>query len=114
MRRDIARYHNRLGVSADLRRRLGLHEPGQQPESADSIVDVAFADTEAKQIKLTWADDRSGRLVMDDDGRVLKLVVLGAQGRDWETARELFQKYDCVDDVAKKLQERSAVLRSPD
>lgn len=108
LRREIMRYHNRLGVSADLRRRLGLHEKTPADVSANSVVEVGIADIEAKQIKLTWADERSGRLVMDDDGNVLKLVVFGGQGRDWDTAKKLFGKYDRMEDIARKLQEHGA------
>lgn len=103
LRREIARYHNRLGVSADLSRRLGLHEDRRRRASAAPIVDMGIADIEAKQIKLTWADDRTGRLVMDDDGNVLKLVVFGSQGRDWATAKDLFGKHDRMEDIARKL-----------
>lgn len=99
------RYHNRLGVSADLRRGLGLHERTSADLAASDIVEVGIADIEAKQIRLTWADERSGRVVMDDDGKVLKLVVFGKQGRDWETTKELYGNYGRIEDVTKKLQE---------
>ncbi|KAL7920061.1 Cenp-O kinetochore centromere component domain-containing protein [Trichoderma austrokoningii] len=110
LRREIMRYHNRLGVSADLRRSLGAHSSSNNnmaPSSPNNaIVDVSIADTEAKQIRLTWADERNGRLVMDDDGRVVKFVVFGASdGRDWETTRQLGDSQGRVEDVAKMLQE---------
>ncbi|KAI5464205.1 Cenp-O kinetochore centromere component-domain-containing protein [Mariannaea sp. PMI_226] len=105
LRREIVRYHNRLGVSADLRRGLGLHEKTADDLTPNDIVEVGIADIEAKQIRLTWADERSGRIVMDDDGKVLKLVVFGKEGRDWETTKELSGKYDRIEDVTKKLQE---------
>lgn len=107
LRREIARYHNRLGVAADLRRRLGLHEAASPSSSlsADSIVEVGIADIQAKQIKLTWADERSGRLTMDDDGNVQKLVIFGNEGRDWETAKELFGTHHRIEDIVQRLQE---------
>ncbi|KAH0497382.1 hypothetical protein TgHK011_004688 [Trichoderma gracile] len=113
LRREIMRYHNRLGVAADLRRSLGAHSShslmaadGSLPPSA--IVDVSIADTEAKQIRLTWADERNGRLVMDDDGRVVKFMVFGAEGRDWETTRQLGERQGRVEDVAKMLEDFAA------
>ncbi|PTB79988.1 hypothetical protein M440DRAFT_1435729 [Trichoderma longibrachiatum ATCC 18648] len=113
LRREIMRYHNRLGVSADLRRSLGAHSShslmaadGSLPPN--TIVDVSIADTEAKQIRLTWADERNGRLVMDDDGRVVKFMVFGAEGRDWETTRQLGESQGRVEDVAKMLEEYAA------
>ncbi|KAF7544919.1 hypothetical protein G7Z17_g9570 [Cylindrodendrum hubeiense] len=105
LRREIVRYHNRLGVSADLRRGLGLHDQTAENLTANDIVDVGIADIEAKQIRFTWADERSGRVVMDDDGKVLKLMVFGKQGRDWETTKELYGNYDRIEDVAKRLRE---------
>ncbi|RFU73678.1 hypothetical protein TARUN_8573 [Trichoderma arundinaceum] len=111
LRREIMRYHNRLGVSADLRRSLGAHSqtaadgPSLPP---NAIVDVSIADPEAKQIRLTWADERNGRLVMDDDGRVVKFMVFGAEGRDWETTRQLKEGQGRVEDIAKMLEEYAA------
>ncbi|POR36858.1 Uncharacterized protein TPAR_02953 [Tolypocladium paradoxum] len=107
LRRDITRYHNRLGVSADLRRRLGLHDATEASASANSVVEVGIADIEAKQIRVSWADERSGRLVMDDDGNVRKLLVFGRQGRDWEMTKELFGKCDRMEDIARRLEEHS-------
>ncbi|KAM0513820.1 hypothetical protein ACHAPE_007421 [Trichoderma viride] len=109
LRREIMRYHNRLGVSADLRRSLGAHSNSNSNKTIsqdNAIVDVSIADTEAKQIRLTWADERNGRLVMDDDGKVVKFVVFGAaDGRDWETTRQLGDSQGRVEDVAKMLEE---------
>ncbi|PON29216.1 hypothetical protein TGAM01_v202322 [Trichoderma gamsii] len=109
LRREIMRYHNRLGVSADLRRSLGAHSNKDSNKTAtqnNAIIDVSIADTEAKQIRLTWADERNGRLVMDDDGKVVKFVVFGAtDGRDWETTRQLGDSQGRVEDVAKMLEE---------
>lgn len=108
LRRDILRYHNRLGVSADLRRALGLQEQDSQSLGDNAIVSVGLADIEAKQIELTWADERSGRLVMDDDGKVLRLAVFGSQGRDWDTTSQLFENNDRIEDVVKKIQQHAA------
>lgn len=100
------RYHNRLGVSADLRRSLGAHGDNKTATPPNAIIDVSIADTEAKQIRLTWADERNGRLVMDDDGKVVKFVVFGAaEGRDWETTRQLGDGQGRVEDIAKTLKE---------
>lgn len=107
LRREIMRYHNRLGVSADLRRSLGAHSNSNKTATQNNvIIDVSIADTEAKQIRLTWADERNGRLVMDDDGKVVKFVVFGAtDGRDWETTRQLGDSQGRVEEVAKMLGE---------
>lgn len=100
------RYHNRLGVSADLRRSLGAHSSKKTTTPPNAIIDVSIADTEAKQIRLTWADERNGRLVMDDDGKVVKFVVFGAtENRDWETTRQLGDSEGRVEDIAKMLEE---------
>lgn len=108
LRREVTRYHNRMGVTADLRRGLGLHQAKEEGLKLNDIVDVSIADIEAKQIRLTWADERSGRLVMDNDGKVVKMVVYGEQGRDWETTKELYGDNDRIEDVVKQLQEYAA------
>ncbi|KHN98734.1 Centromere protein Cenp-O [Metarhizium album ARSEF 1941] len=108
LRREIVRYHNRLGVSADLRRRLGLRERGAQAAAPNALVEAGIADIEAKQISLAWANNKTGRLVMDDDGNVVKFVVFGSDGRDWEASSAIFSKHDTIDDVARKLEERLA------
>ncbi|KAF9776176.1 hypothetical protein IL306_005674 [Fusarium sp. DS 682] len=104
LRREIARYHNRLGVSADLRRSLGLHDKIDDTVMPDDIVEVGIADIEAKQIRFSWADDRSGRVVMDNDGKVVKLMMFSREGRDWETTTELSGNYERVEDVVKILE----------
>ena len=103
LRREIVRYHNRMGVAADLRRGLGLQDERQDLDPND-VVDIGIADIEAKQIKFTWADERSGRLVMDDDGKVTKLMVFGSQGRDWVTTKELLGDDDRIEDIVERLQ----------
>jgi central kinetochore subunit Mal2/MCM21 len=67
------------------------------------LVDITPADAEAKQLTLEWADGRVGRLVMDDDGDIVKLVVLGENGRDHEAARELLGGARSVEDVVRRL-----------
>lgn len=106
LRREIVRYHNRLGVSADLRRRLGLHERGGPAVAPNALLEAGIADIEAKQISLAWANDKTGRLIMDDDGNVVKFVVFGSDGRDWEASGAVFDKNDSIEDVARKLEER--------
>lgn len=69
-------------------------------------MEAGIADIEAKQISLTWANDKTGRLIMDDDGNVVKFVVFGSDGRDWEASGAVFDKNDSIEDVARKLEER--------
>lgn len=107
VRREIVRYHNRLGSSADLRRSIIISQAEDETQLADDdIVDVGIADIEAKQIKLSWADDRSGRLVMDDNGKVVKLMVFNADGgRDWDTTTKLSKDGgEHIEDIVKTLQ----------
>lgn len=103
LRREIVRYHNRLGVSADLRRNLRLHELTHENVTPGDIVDIGIADIEAKHIRLSWADDRNGRINMDDDGKVQKFMVFGPEGRDWESTKELHGENERIEEVAAKL-----------
>ncbi|KAL2020972.1 hypothetical protein VTK56DRAFT_7746 [Thermocarpiscus australiensis] len=127
LRREIVRYHHRLGVVADLREAAGLgrkkseggedvsaedgeEEPEegregreQQRRTANQLVDISPADAEAKHLTIEWADGRTGRLVMGNDGEIVKLVVVGENGRDREAGRELLGGAVRVDDVARRL-----------
>ncbi|ROW16548.1 hypothetical protein VPNG_02872 [Cytospora leucostoma] len=108
LRREIIRYHNRVAVIADLRRSLGLdgrkRDAGRLAERS-SILAISAADAEAKQVRMDWKDGRSGRIVINDDGDVDRVVVFGDQGRDRETAREALSRGSRLELVARKLAE---------
>ncbi|EFW99153.1 hypothetical protein CMQ_5574 [Grosmannia clavigera kw1407] len=90
LRRALVRYHNRLAVIGDLRRAVQQRSADDSESHDTALADVSGADTEAKQIRLDWADNRTGRLVMDDSGNIQQLVVIGATGiRDRAAARAL-------------------------
>lgn len=106
LRRDIVRYHNRVSVIADLRRAVGLDGKRRDAEElaeSSALLAISAADTEAKQVRVDWKDGRSGRLVIGDDGDVVKLVVFGDMGRDRELTRELLSDGSRLEDVARKL-----------
>ncbi|KUI62122.1 hypothetical protein VP1G_09267 [Cytospora mali] len=106
LRREILRYHNRIAVIADLRRAVGLDgkkRDAQELAEQSSLLAISAADAEAKQVRIDWKDGRSGRLVIGDDGDVVKLVVFGEQGRDREVTRELLSGGSRLEDVARKL-----------
>ncbi|EGS22790.1 uncharacterized protein CTHT_0012650 [Thermochaetoides thermophila DSM 1495] len=114
LRREVVRYHNRLGVVADLRRAAELagkknqedDEKGEEQQRKREnmrLVDIRPADVEAKQIAIEWEDGRTGRLVMDDDGEIVKLVIVGENGRDHEAKRDLLGGARRVEDVVKRL-----------
>ncbi|KAK3330965.1 Cenp-O kinetochore centromere component-domain-containing protein [Apodospora peruviana] len=108
LRREIVRYHHRMGVVADLRKAAGLGRKKKKSSVGDGtqqqlLVDISPADAEAKQISIDWADGRTGRLVMSDDGEIVKLVALGEHGRDREAVRELLGGAVRVDDVTRRL-----------
>ncbi|KAJ4416629.1 hypothetical protein N0V82_006639 [Gnomoniopsis sp. IMI 355080] len=106
LRREIVRYHNRLAVMADMRKTLGLD--GKRKDAKElaercPIYAISAADNEAKQIRIDWKDGRSGRLVLNDDGEVVKAAVFGDRGRDREVTRELLSSGGRLEDVAKRL-----------
>ncbi|ROW10192.1 hypothetical protein VMCG_01877 [Cytospora schulzeri] len=106
LRREILRYHNRVAVIADLRRAVGLDgrkRDARELAGRSSLLGISAADAEAKQVRIDWKDGRSGRLVIGDDGDVVKLVVFGEQGRDREMTRELLSGGSRLEDVARKL-----------
>ncbi|KAK4229052.1 Cenp-O kinetochore centromere component-domain-containing protein [Podospora fimiseda] len=93
LRREVTRYHHRLGVVADLR----------EAAVGEEIVEVSAVDAEAKQVSFEWADGRIGRLVMGDDGEVEKLVVVVEGERDRETGRELLGGKVDVQEIVRRL-----------
>jgi central kinetochore subunit Mal2/MCM21 len=100
-----------LGVVADLRKAAGLGKRGKGGEAEDEkdaesegkLASITAADAEAKQISIEWADGRAGRLVMGDDGEVVKVVAVGDHGRDRDMVRELLGGATRVEDVVKRL-----------
>jgi central kinetochore subunit Mal2/MCM21 len=92
LRREIVRHHNRIAIVADIRKALGLGpSTGESGEEAAerTIKDASVADPEAKQIKIDFTDGRTGRIVMDEDGKMLKFVVFGENGRERRISRDL-------------------------
>lgn len=106
LRRELVRYHNRAAVIGDMKKAAGLgskKSPGQEP-SETAILDISAADAEAKQISLQWRDGRSGRLVMNDDGAVVKMVVQGDNGQDRETVRQFLGGAVRIEEVTQRLE----------
>ncbi|KAI1483278.1 hypothetical protein K445DRAFT_318294 [Daldinia sp. EC12] len=105
LRRELVRYHNRTAVIGDLRSMAGLEsKKGKAKELEVPIADISAADAQAKQIRVEWSDGRSGRLVMDDDGDIVKMVVQGEDGQDRETMRQFLGGSLRVEDVVKQLE----------
>ncbi|KAI1815627.1 Cenp-O kinetochore centromere component-domain-containing protein [Poronia punctata] len=105
LRRELVRYHNRAAVIGDLRKAVGLGSK-KAPDDKDtetSIANVSLADAEAKQVTIEWRDGRTGRLVMDDDGEIVKMVVQGDNGQDRETVREFLAGATRVEEVSQRL-----------
>ncbi|KAL2065304.1 hypothetical protein VTL71DRAFT_2973 [Oculimacula yallundae] len=91
LRREIVGYHNRITVVKGLRREFRLDEKESRKGKGREkvIVDISAADAETKQIRIEWVDGRIGRVVVDEKGVVKKCVVIGEDGRDWETERRV-------------------------
>ncbi|KAK0717097.1 Cenp-O kinetochore centromere component-domain-containing protein [Lasiosphaeria miniovina] len=116
LRREIVRYHHRLGVVADLRKAAGLgrkkkriaedeggEEEQEEERQARGLININPADAEAKQLSIEWVDGRTGRLVLGDDGEILKFVAVGDNGRDRDAVRELLGGAARVDEVVERL-----------
>jgi central kinetochore subunit Mal2/MCM21 len=110
LRREVARYHARLGGIADMRRAVGLEKKagegkGKQRASGagQTVVYVGSADPEARHVQIEWEDGRTGRLVLGSNGKVEKLAVFQDALRDRATARELLADGSTIEDVAQRL-----------
>jgi len=106
LRREIVRYHNRAGIIGEMSRAAALASDASETEE-DDLVNVMAADAQAKQIELGWADGRTGRLVMDDDGKIEKMVVYRDEVRDRQTQRDLLGDSQHIDDVVRLMLMRS-------
>ena len=108
LRRELVRYHNRVAVIGDLRKAAGLEGKRRKSKEATveggpAIVDISAADAEAKQIRVEWSDGKSGRLVMNDDGEILRMVVQGANGQHRETVRQFLGGAVRIEEISKHL-----------
>ncbi|KAK8024187.1 Cenp-O kinetochore centromere component-domain-containing protein [Apiospora rasikravindrae] len=92
LRRELVRYQNRIGIVGDLHKAVE-QKNSQASEVLDDdtvkIQNISPADAEAKQISVEWSDGKAGRLIIDDDGKIVKMAVQGEQGRDRGAARDL-------------------------
>ncbi|KAK8073706.1 hypothetical protein PG994_004605 [Apiospora phragmitis] len=91
LRRELVRYQNRIGIIGDLQKVVGSNngQAGERDADAAIIRDISPADAEAKQISVEWSDGKAGRLIIDDDGRIIKMAVQGEHGRDRGAVRDL-------------------------
>ncbi|KAI2470089.1 Cenp-O kinetochore centromere component-domain-containing protein [Annulohypoxylon bovei var. microspora] len=107
LRRELVRYHNRTAAIGDLRSSAGLERKTGERERAREgevpIVDISAADAQAKQIRVEWGDGRSGRLVIGDDGDIVKMVAQGENGQDRDAVRQLLGKSVRVEEVVRRL-----------
>lgn len=104
LRRELVRYHNRAAVIGDMRKAAGLgSKKTSDQESETDVIDISAADAEARQISIQWRDGRSGRLVVNDDGEIVKMVVQGNNGQDRETVRQFLGGAVRVEEVTRRL-----------
>ncbi|KAI0912154.1 cenp-O kinetochore centromere component [Ustulina deusta] len=105
LRRELVRYHNRAAVIGDMRKAAGLgSKKTSDQESETDVIDISAADAEARQISIQWRDGRSGRLVVNDDGEIVKMVVQGNNGQDRETVRQFLGGAVRVEEVTRRLE----------
>lgn len=105
LRRELVRYHNRLATIGDLRKAAGLGGTRDKERQTDvAISDISASDAQAKQVGLEWEDGRTGRLVMDDDGKILKVVAQGENGRDRQAVRELLGDSVRIEELVHRLE----------
>lgn len=106
LRRELVRYHNRASVIGDLKKAAGLasRKAVEQQDSDTAIVDISAADAEAKQVSLQWGDGRTGRLIMNDNGEIVKMIVQGGNGQDHGTVRQFLHGAVRVEEVTGRLE----------
>ncbi|KAK9776325.1 putative Cenp-O kinetochore centromere component [Seiridium cardinale] len=104
LRRELVRYQNRIATISDLRKAAGQGSTkGRGRELDIPISEISAVDAEAKQVRLEWEDGRTGRLVMDDDGKILKVVAQRENERDRQRVRELLGGSTHVEELVRHL-----------
>ncbi|KAK6196526.1 hypothetical protein LQW54_011467 [Pestalotiopsis sp. IQ-011] len=106
LRRELVRYQNRITTIGDLRKAAGLGSGNaRHPEEDDdsALADISAVDAEAKQVRLEWEDGRIGRLVMDDDGKISKVIVQRESERDRQRVRGLLGNSIHIQDLVRRL-----------
>ncbi|KAH6662193.1 Cenp-O kinetochore centromere component-domain-containing protein [Plectosphaerella plurivora] len=106
LRREIVRYHNRAGAIGAISQ-AATAGAVSDVEDDDDMIDVRAADPQAKQIELGWADGRTGRIILDDDGKIEKMVVYRFDVRDHETKKQVLGESLHIDDVVKLMSVRT-------
>ncbi|KAI0425021.1 cenp-O kinetochore centromere component [Xylaria sp. FL1042] len=105
LRRELVRYHNRAATIGDMRKAAGLSsKKASDQDSETTLIDISAADAEARQISIQWRDGRSGRLIMNDDGEIVKMVVQGNNGQDRETVRQFLGGAVRIEEVTRRLE----------
>ncbi|KAK7946692.1 uncharacterized protein PG986_011013 [Apiospora aurea] len=107
LRRELVRYQNRIGIVGDLHNAVELkNSQASEVLDDDTIViqTISPADTEAKQISVEWSDGKAGRLIIDDDGKIVKMAVQGGQGQDRGAARDLIGGYMHIEELMGRLE----------
>jgi central kinetochore subunit Mal2/MCM21 len=104
LRRELVRYQNRITSIGDLRKAAGLGNGRPKGKRTGTpITDISAADAEAKQIRLEWEDGCTGRLVMDDDGKILMAVAQRGNERDRTSIREFLGNSARIEDLVRHL-----------
>ncbi|PMD54032.1 uncharacterized protein K444DRAFT_646398 [Hyaloscypha bicolor E] len=105
LRKEIVGYHNRVSVIKGLRKEFKLDEKVSRKGKGRErvIADISAADAEAKQVRIEWVDGRIGRCVVGDGGEVRKCVVIGEEGRDFETERRVAR--GAMEGIGERLRE---------
>ncbi|KAK8071037.1 hypothetical protein PG997_011240 [Apiospora hydei] len=107
LRRELVRYQNRIGIVGDLHKAVEMkNSQASEVLDDDTIViqNISPADAEAKQISVEWSDGKAGRLIIDDDGKIVKMAVQGGQGQDRGAARDLIGGYMHIEELMGRLE----------
>ncbi|TQS35029.1 hypothetical protein Golomagni_04563 [Golovinomyces magnicellulatus] len=119
LRRFIVAYHNRLSIINGLRTHYMLdgHQIRDEIDTRKFLLDISAADAEIKQIHLEWVDKRIGRLVIDEDGKIEKCVVLDDGVRDRVAERILLSEMSTLgeklkEDHQRKIKKSSSISSS--
>ena len=100
----LVSYHRRKEAAENISRLLKHQQRGSQD---DNVKIVEAADAEARSLKIEWEHGREGRIEIERDGRLKRVVVVGEDGKRRRDLELRISKAQRIERVPQMLTEGS-------
>lgn len=105
LRRELVAWHTRKDAIAWMLEQLGISEKSgdNEPISGRGIVSLEATSIEARFVRVKWADGRTGRFQISNQGQVEQLTVVDNNGRDKRTESLLAGEDGRIETLVQRL-----------